>query len=161
MVKYLMKKGDINASNSNGVAPLMASLRGDHIKIAKLLLTKKKARHVLKEKDNEDRNVFHHAYSSKKSDECTKALVNYFLKTDSKEVGKLLTDIDLNEETPFHILAHQQLEKEKFEKIFNSLREANIDVLRCMSEKNACKENPLHQNAKCDHTLFLDAALNQ
>ena len=161
MVTYLMKEGGTNTSNSEGVTPLMAALRGGHIQIVQMLLSRQIEELVLTEKDNEDRNVFHYAFRSRKSEEVTEALVNFFVTTPPKNVEKLLTDKDLNEETPVHVLAHQRLEKEKFEKVFNILEDFGINVLRCMTEKNGSKENPLHQTAKCEHFSFLDAVLNK
>ena len=161
MVKCLMKEEDTNTSNSEGVTPLMAALRGGHIQIVQMLLLRQIEELVLTEKDNEDRNVFHYAFSSRKPEEVTEALVNFFVTTPPRNVEKLLTDKDLNEETPLHVLAHQRLEKEKFENVLKVLEDFDINVLRCMTEKNASKENPLHQTAKCENTSFLDAVLNK
>ena len=81
MVKCLMKEEDTNTSNSEGVTPLMAALRGGHIQIVQMLLLRQIEELVLTEKDNEDRNVFHYAFSSRKPEEVTEALVNFFVTT--------------------------------------------------------------------------------
>ena len=161
MVKYLVKDGGTHISNKEGVTPLMAALKGGHVNVVNMLLAKKWDNNVLEEKDNEDRNVFHYAFRSRTAEEGSKALLRFFPTSSSNDVEKLLTNKDLNEETPFHVLAHQNLDKEAFEQIFEILEEFDIDVFRCMTEKNASKENPLHQTAKGDNTSFLEAVLSR
>ena len=161
MVNYLIKDGGTDSSNSEGVTPLMASLKGGHVKISDMLLATKKAHYVLEEKDNDDRNVFHYAFSSRTAEESIEALLRFFSKTSPTEVEQLLTNKDLDKETPFHILAHQQLDKESFKLIFKRMEDFDIDVFRCLTEKNSTKENPLHHTTKCDNTSFLEAVLSK
>ena len=100
-----------------------------------------------------------------------------------------LTMKDLNEDTPFHILVQQKLEKDKFDQILKSfqapdqdslqdqicealssdddypddqkeMRMTTVEILECMKEKNETKETPLHKAAKIGQTQFIQAILD-
>ena len=133
MVKFLMKESNIQSSpNSEGVTPLMVALKEGNTEIVRILLEKENPRRnrtikgLLEEKDNDEKSVFHYAFGSRKPAEVTQVLVEVcstiYQQNYSSEMKDFLTMKDLNEDTPFHILVQQKLEKEKFDKILSSLR---------------------------------------
>ena len=68
------------SANSEGVTPLMVSLKEGNTDIVQLLLrgnsTESKAvKSLLEEKDNDERSVFHYAFESRKPAEVTQILV--------------------------------------------------------------------------------------
>ena len=68
------------SANSEGVTPLMVSLKEGNTDIVQLLLrgnsTESKAvRSLLEEKDNDERSVFHYAFESRKPADVTQILV--------------------------------------------------------------------------------------
>ena len=133
MVEYLLKQGDDNTFDSSGVMALMIALKEGNIDIARLLLSHER----LTETDNDDKNVFHHAFDSWKPEEATEVLVEFIYSQDftshedlegetatlhivkrcSEKMKDLLTAKDLNENTPFHVLARKNLDRDRFENI--------------------------------------------
>ena len=167
MVKFLMKESKIQSTpNSEGVTPLMVALKEGNTGIVKILCQQenqrgiKQVKRLLEERDNNKRNVFHHAFGSSKPAEATQILVdvcsvNY--QDYSQEMEYFLTAKDLNEDTPIHVLVQQPLEKDKFNNIFKSLRnieesskETLGDVLSMIS---ATDEDPASQNNKTRMTV--------
>ena len=129
MVKDLLKSsGGEQSPNAKGVTPLMIALKEGNDKIAKVLLDNKCCKQVeqlLEERDNDERNVFHYALGSRKPVEAIKILVDVcsdtYKEDYSKEMEDFLTTKDLNEDTPFHILVQQPLEKSEFDAILRNL----------------------------------------
>ena len=165
MVKYLLEKEpDQNRSNSNGVTPLMISLKEGNSEIVPILL-EACGNNLVTEKDNADRNVFHYAFDSRAPEQVTKIIVDFlhtcFGEVSAKTLKDLLTAKDLNEDTPFHTLAQKRVEKNSFLRIFNHLDQegASAGVLECMKEKNFSKETPLHRAALKEETSFADAVI--
>ena len=174
MVEYLLKQGEGANFDSSGVTALMIALKEGNIEIARMLLSQER----LTETDNDDKNVFHHAFDSWKPEEATEVLVEFIYSQDfttsheeladgtatlhivkrcSEKMKDLLTAKDLNENTPFHVLARKNLERDRFENIFEHLKDG--DVLECLKERNSRKETPLHKAAKNDQTPFIEAVL--
>ena len=132
MVEHLLTTSEIQSSaNSEGLTPLMVALREGSTEAVKILLKHgnarkfKQVRRSLEERDNNDQNVFHHAFGSRKPAEVTHILVDVcsmYYKDFSKKMKDFLTVKDLNEDTPFHVLVQQRLEKDKFDEIFKSFR---------------------------------------
>ena len=175
MVEYLL--GDDHHYDSSGVTALMVALKEGNIEIARLLLNNQ-GHERLTETDNDDKNVFHHAFDSWKPEEATEVLVEFIYSQDftshedladdqtatlhivkrcSEKMKDLLTAKDLNENTPFHVLARKNLDRDRFENIFEHLKDG--DVLECLKERNSRKETPLHKAAKNDQTPFIEAVL--
>ena len=81
MVRFLMSESKLQGSaNSEGVTPLMVSVKEGNTDIVQLLLrgnsTESKAvKSLLEEKDNDERSVFHYAFESRKPAEVTQILV--------------------------------------------------------------------------------------
>ena len=73
MVEYLLKQGEGANFDSSGVTALMIALKEGNIEIARLLLSQER----LTETDNDDKNVFHHAFDSWKPEEATEVLVEF------------------------------------------------------------------------------------
>ena len=88
MVEYLLLQGDDNAYDSSGVMALMIALKEGNIDIAKLLLSHER----LMESDNDDKNVFHHAFDSWKPEEATEILVEFIF----LEFRRIIRDAYLN-----------------------------------------------------------------
>ena len=121
MVEHLLEKDpEQNTSNSNGVTPLMISLKEGNSEIIRILL-KACGNNLVTEKDNTDRNVFHYAFDSRAPEEVTRIIVDFvhtcFGDVSAKTLKDLLTAKDLNEDTPIHSLAHQRIAKNSFLKI--------------------------------------------
>ena len=159
MVKFLMKaQHNERTSDMNGVTPLMIAIKEGNIDIVDNLLDADS----VQEKDNEDKNVFHYAFQSRKPKELTTILKDFIhLNFSSDAIRKLmdfLTDEDLNDDTPLHILARRNLEMEEFKQIFERIQVA--DVLECLKEKNSSKETPLHMAAKHSKRSFEEAVLD-
>ena len=166
MVEYLMDRcKNERTSNMNGVTPLLIAVKEGNIEIVNMLLDKDS----VEEKDNEDRNVFHYAFLSRQPEEVTKILKDFIKASNQtnssfvQAVQDLLTAKDLNEDTPFHILAEQNLSSEDFKKILKHLNEKHdmnaVDVLECLNEKNSLKETPLHKAANQTNSSFVQAVL--
>ena len=107
MVEHLlMVDPHQNTSDSNGVTPLMISLKEGNSEIIPILL-EACGNNLVTEKDNTDRNVFHYAFDSCAPEEVTKILVNFvytcFGDVSAKTLKDLLTAKDLNEDTPGEI----------------------------------------------------------
>ena len=200
MVKFLMSELKLQGSpNSEGVTPLMVSLKEGNTEIVQLLLNpgrsrkRKPLKSLLEEKDNDEKSVFHYAFESRKPAEVTQILVEItstvYQQQYASKIKDFLTMKDLNEDTPFHILVQQKLEKDKFDQILKSLQapggdslqdligeapssagdlpnyqdEVKMDavgILECMKEKNETKETPLHKAAKTGQTQFVEALLD-
>ena len=198
MVKHLLAESENQShANSEGVTPLMVALREGNTDTVKILLKhetqrkNKQVKRLLEERDNNEKNVFHHAFGSRKPAEVTQVLVdvcslNY--QDYSQKMKDFLTAKDLNEDTPFHVLVQQQLEKDNFDNIFKSLRNvvgesreetlgdilsesSGTDedtrtrmtvsgILKCMKEKNETKETPLHKAAKKGRATFVESLLD-
>ena len=154
-------------SDMNGVTPLMIAVKEGNIDVTLMLLDETS----VEEKDNEDKNIFHYAFASRKPEELTNILKDFInhspkilarrpstISACDKKLMDLLTDEDLNDDTPFHILAKRNLEVEKFKQIFESVQAA--DVLECLKEKNSSKETPLHVAAKHSKKSFAEAVLD-
>ena len=81
MLKFLMSESKLQGSpNSEGITPLMVSLKEGNTDIVQLLLCRnsiesKAAKSLLEEKDNDEKNVFHYACESRKPAEMTQILV--------------------------------------------------------------------------------------
>ena len=138
MVKFLMRaQHNERTSDMNGVTPLMIAIKEGNTDIVDNLLDADS----VQEKDNEDKNVFHYAFASRKPQELTKILKDFIHQNFSsdciKKLMDLLTDEDLNDDTPFHILARRNLDFEQFQQIFERIQVA--DVLECLKEKNSSK----------------------
>ena len=73
MVEYLLKQGEGANFDSSGVTALMIALKEGNIEIARMLLSQER----LTETDNDDKNVFHHAFDSWKPEEATEVLVEF------------------------------------------------------------------------------------
>ena len=73
MVEYLLKQGEGASFDSSGVTALMIALKEGNIEIARMLLSQER----LTETDNDDKNVFHHAFDSWKPEEATEVLVEF------------------------------------------------------------------------------------
>ena len=166
MVEYLMDHcKNERTSDMNGVSPLFIAVKEGNIEIVKMLLDKDS----VDERDNEDRNVFHYAFLSRKPEEVTKILKDSIKASNEtssdfvQAVQDLLTAKDLNEDTPFHILAEQKFTSQDFEKILKHLNEKHdknaVDVLECLNEKNSLKETPLHKAANQTNSSFVQAVL--
>ena len=167
MVKFLMKESQIQSSpNSEGVTPLMVALKEGNTEIVKILCQQesqrgnKQVKRFLEERDNNKRNVFHHAFGSRKPAEVTQTLVNVCsvnYPDYSQEMKYFLTAKDLNEDTPIHVLVQQPLEKDKFNNIFKSLRnieESSEEILGdALSKISATDEDPASQNNKTRMTV--------
>ena len=151
-------KHNERTSDMNGVTPLMIAIKEGNIDIVNNLLDADS----VEEKDNEDKNVFHYAFQSRKPKELTTILKDFihlnFSSDCIKKLMDLLTDEDLNDDTPFHILARRNLEMEEFKQIFDRIQVA--DVLECLKEKNSSKETPLHMAAKHSKRSFEEAVLD-
>ena len=151
-------KHNERTSDMNGVTPLMIAIKEGNIDIVNNLLDADS----VEEKDNEDKNVFHYAFQSRKPKELTTILKDFihlnFSSNCIKKLMDLLTDEDLNDDTPFHILARRNLEMEEFKQIFERIAVAN--VLECLKEKNSSKETPLHMAAKHSKRSFEEAVLD-
>ena len=69
------------SANSEGVTPLMVSLKEGNTEIVQLLLNpgrsrkRKPLKSLLEEKDNDEKSVFHYAFESRKPAEMTQILV--------------------------------------------------------------------------------------
>ena len=169
MVDYLMdhcKKKEERTSDMNGVSPLLIAVKEGNIEIVKMLLDEDSVH----ETDNEDRNVFHYAFVSRQPEEVTKILKDSIKASNEttslfvQAVQDLLTAKDLNEDTPFHILAEQKFTADVFKNILKHLNEKHdknsVDVLECLNEKNSLKETPLHKAASHTNSSFVQAVLD-
>ena len=161
MVDYLLERSkNVRTSDMNGVTPLLIAVKEGNIEIVNTLLDKDS---IVDEKDNEDRNAFHFAFLSRQPEKVTKILKDFIEANQTNHssfveaVQDLLTAKDLNEDTPFHILAEQKLAAEDFKKIFEHLNV--VDVLECLNEKNSLKETPLHKAANQTNSSFVQAVL--
>ena len=161
-----------------GVTPLMIALERGHIKVAETILDKRVGRSkkdIMKATDNDKNNVFHYALVSSKCKEATHLLVDQCPSADS--LKKYLTAKNIDEDTPFHLLAKQ---KNKETPGVNSLRNllkaekstlsdeilktakstlTNKDILTCVAERNLKEETPLHTAARCGNKTFVDSIL--
>ena len=161
MVQYLLPKTKpiVNTDYSGGVSPLLISLKEGNLEIIDILL-ENSVTNLEEEKDNAERNVFHYAFDSRKPEAVTDRLVT-FMGTKfgdlEKKLKDLLTAKDLNEDTPFHILALKKIDKNVLLKIFAHLNSAN--VVECLKEKNFSKRTPLHRAARREDTSFTDAVI--
>ena len=161
MVEYLLERSkNEKTSDMNGVTPFLIAVKEGNIEIVNTLLDKDS---IVDEKDNEDRNAFHFAFLSRQPEKVTKILKDFIEANQTNHssfveaVQDLLTAKDLNEDTPFHILAEQKLAAEDFKKIFEHLNV--VDVLECLNEKNSLKETPLHKAANQTNSSFVQAVL--
>ena len=77
MVEFLLTESKSNNSpNSEGVTPLMAALKEGNTEIVRILLQEQDViRSLLEERDNDEKNVFHYAFGSRKPAEVTQILV--------------------------------------------------------------------------------------
>ena len=113
MVEHLILKRSKNerTSSMDGVTPLLIAIKEGNIEIVNMLLDTDS----VDEKDNEDRNVFHYAFVSRQPEKLTDILTDFIKKNFepdekfSEKLKDLLTAKNLNEDTPFHILAEQNL----------------------------------------------------
>ena len=160
MVQHLCNEVEHSSNTFNGVTPLMVALKEGHKDVIPILLPKAPPKPL--EKDDEEKNWFHHAFSSRQPVEATEVLVNFLKETlgdtYSDVLHDFLTSEDLNDDAPLHILALQDLEKDDFDKIFDILKEAK--VLECMKEKNSTKETPLHKAANNKNARFVEAVIS-
>ena len=115
------------------------------------------------EKDNEDRNVLHYTFMSRKPEEMTMKIKDFIQATcesSDQKLMDLLTAKDLNEDTPLHQLAEQTFDLEVFRKIFTDMTEAGLRVLECFW-KNSRRQSPLHVAAANPmNSAFVQATLD-
>ena len=145
----------------NGVTPLLIAIKEGNLEIVDMLLVESYI--CIDEKDNEDRNVLHYTFMSRKPEEMTMKIKDFIQATcesSDQKLMDLLTAKDLNEDTPLHQLAEQTFDLEVFRKIFTDLTEAGLRVLECFW-KNSRRQSPLHVAAANPmNSAFVQATLD-
>ena len=142
MLRHLLRNFEgQDRPNSQGVTPLMIALKEGNTNIADVLLKQNKhSQDVLEQRDNDKKNLFHYAFSSRKPVKATQVLVSFcrsiYAEGYSEHMESFLTSRDLNADTPFHTLARHHLEKNAFATIFQSLNHVT-HTLEGKIERNA------------------------